>query len=121
MGTKYIGQTKNGKRYGKGLFYYSDGSYYEGQWKDNKMHGKGCLYYSNGSIAYEGGWYMDTFHGKGRIYNDQPTPLNSEFDYRHMTSDYIDEYWYSYEGDFFFEQKHGKGKLKLSNGEAYIG
>lgn len=66
---------------------------------------------------------MDTFHGKGRIYNDSPLSLNSDqqIDYRHLSNKTIDDYWYIYEGDFFFEQKHGKGKVKLSNGEAYVG
>lgn len=89
MGTKYIGQIKNGKRNGRGLFYYNDGSYYEGYWRDNKMHGKGSLYYSNGSLAYDGNWYMDNFHGKGKIYNDRPKRISYPFDYKMMTNEHI--------------------------------
>ena len=66
---------KNGKRCGKGTFYYKDGTYYKGTWKDNKMHGKGCLYYANNVLAYEGGWYMHSLHGSGKIYNDNTKQL----------------------------------------------
>lgn len=38
-GAKYEGQKLNGKRHGKGTFYYNDGSKYVGDWAENKMHG----------------------------------------------------------------------------------
>ena len=121
VGTRYVGQVKNNKRSGKGLFYYKDNSYYDGNWKDNRMHGRGSLFDSNGMLLYDGGWYMDNFHGKGRIFNDQPVPLSDPFDHKSLTADAIDLYWSAYEGDFAFGEKHGKGKLKLSNGEVFIG
>ena len=67
---------KNGKRNGKGKFFYQDGSYYDGFWKDNKMHGEGSLYYYNGRLAYKGQWYLDDFHGKGEFYNADPIVID---------------------------------------------
>ena len=116
MGTKYIGQIKNNKRNGKGLFYYKDGSYYDGNWKDNRMHGKGSLFDCNGRLLYEGGWYMDNFHGKGRIFNDQPETLSTPLDHAVLAAEDLDRYWAAYDGEFSFGEKHGRGKLKMSNG-----
>jgi hypothetical protein len=82
---------KNGKRCGKGTFYYQDGSYYIGSWKDNKMHGQGVLYYSNNKVAYEGSWYFDDFHGQGKIFNDEPSLLEKSFDYHDFCK--IDDCW----------------------------
>lgn len=48
-----------GKRHGKGKFFYKEGSYYDGEWKENKMHGFGTLYYPDGRIAYQGEWKED--------------------------------------------------------------
>jgi hypothetical protein len=35
------------KKYGKGKFQKSDGSYYEGEWLNNKMNGKGFYKWFN--------------------------------------------------------------------------
>jgi hypothetical protein len=51
---KYEGDLKAGKRHGKGIFYFQEGSIYDGEWKDDQMHGFGNLYYPSGKLAYEG-------------------------------------------------------------------
>ena len=33
---KYVGQFKDGKKHGKGIYDYADGCKYDGEWKDNK-------------------------------------------------------------------------------------
>ncbi len=43
----------NGKRHGKGIFTYVDGSNYEGDYKHDFKNGKGIYTKSNG-IKYEG-------------------------------------------------------------------
>ena len=53
-GSKYIGEFKDGKFNGQGLFTFPDGGEleghkYEGEWKDDKKHGEGVLLYINGS------------------------------------------------------------------------
>lgn len=87
-GAIYIGEWKNGKRYGKGLLKWHDGGEYEGEWFDGKAHGKGIfiskqgdcydgnftnnqtngfgIYKRTDGIKYEGFWRGDVQHGKGK-------------------------------------------------------
>ncbi len=46
-GSKYEGQTKDGKYHGFGKLSWPDGSYYEGEWINGLYHGKGIYYYNN--------------------------------------------------------------------------
>lgn len=52
-GCLYIGETKNGIREGKGLYYFSQREVYGGDWKNDKFEGKGVYIYENGDV-YEG-------------------------------------------------------------------
>jgi hypothetical protein len=47
---------------------YSYLSYYEGSFKEGKKHGRGFYYYGN-ETAYEGEFYEDKKHGNG-VYID---------------------------------------------------
>jgi len=40
-GEKYSGEWKDGKKYGQGTFYYTDGSVYVGEFKDGIPSGQG--------------------------------------------------------------------------------
>ena len=46
---RYVGYWKLGQRYGKGTFYYSNGSKYEGEWKENFKHGRGVFTFEDGT------------------------------------------------------------------------
>ena len=61
---KYEGDTKGGKKHGKGTFTYTNGDKYLGEWKDDKKHGKGTFTYTNGD-KYIGEWKDDKKHGQG--------------------------------------------------------
>lgn len=39
----FIGEFKNGKRHGKGNYYFSNGDQWEGEWFHDRQHGKGIL------------------------------------------------------------------------------
>ena len=41
---KYIGNIQNGKRNGKGIYYWDNGDKYEGDWVNGNKEGKGILY-----------------------------------------------------------------------------
>ena len=56
---RYVGQIVNGKREGKGIYYWN-GERYEGDWKNDKREGKGIYYYKNGDREM-GDWK----YGKG--------------------------------------------------------
>lgn len=62
---------------------------------------------------------MDCFHGHGTLFNHEPTNLDHTYNYKDFTD--MDDYWESYQGQFFGDKKNGRGKLKLTNGEIYIG
>ena len=63
---KYIGDTKGGRREGRGKLFYRNGVVYEGSFKDHMRHGRGCLL-MNGISIYEGEWREDQLEGEGYI------------------------------------------------------
>jgi len=83
------------------------------------MEGQGKLYYSNGQLAYDGEWLNNQFNGKGIVLNEEPQPLDQDFNFEDF--DQLGEHWKSYEGDFVLDSKEGMGTLLLINGEKYIG
>lgn len=50
----YKGEFREGKKDGKGKFYYQSELRYEGDYKDNKKEGLGKVVNRNETIAYEG-------------------------------------------------------------------
>lgn len=44
----YKGETKNGKRHGRGLYVYTNGDMYDGEWRKSRKYGKGVYMYANG-------------------------------------------------------------------------
>ena len=95
----YEGQLINGKREGKGVFYFSNGNKYEGDWKNDKKEGKGMAYFISGN-RYEGDFKNDIKEGRGIFYYN-----NGD----------------RYEGDFKNNQREGKGIFYLNNGDRYEG
>ena len=58
----YFGLTSNGKRHGKGIKFYPNGSQYEGNWKNGKKDGHGTFKFESGG-CYIGQWKEDKAHG----------------------------------------------------------
>jgi hypothetical protein len=56
IGHKYVGEWKDGKQSGQGVFTFNVGSRYVGEFKDGKRNGQGTLFASNGSIIDQGIW-----------------------------------------------------------------
>ena len=69
-GAKYVGDWKDNKRTGQGVYTSASGSIYEGAYKDNKWSGQGTLTYGPKSKwagdKYVGGWKNDKRNGKGK-------------------------------------------------------
>jgi hypothetical protein len=42
----YIGELRDGKREGKGIYYFSNKEVYGGEWKNDALHGKGVNFKS---------------------------------------------------------------------------
>ena len=61
----YKGQWYMGKRSGRGIMYWKDGSVYVGYWRLDKANGYGRMIHVDGDY-YEGEWKEDLAHGKGK-------------------------------------------------------
>jgi len=85
-------QLKDGKRTGKGTYYWSNGDRYEGDFVANIRNGKGTYYFPNGN-KYEGDFEDNKATCKGTFY--WPNGVR-------------------YEGDFVDGILTGKGKLKVN-------
>src|ERR1017187_4268920 len=121
------GDCKNGT----GTFIFSNGDKYDGQWKDGKKEGRGEYWWANG-ITYIGDFTNDNAIGYGLIiYKDKSwfagTVINSipsENGYFHHADGTIDNTksfgMYSTYGRISGDTKNGSGGLIDSNG-VYIG
>lgn len=95
----FEGYMKEGKRHGKGVYVWQDGSRYEGDWFKDLKQGKGVFRWDNGDV-YEGSFYADHREGKGKkIYANHDV----------------------YEGTWAKGKKHGKGNFYSANGDHYSG
>ena len=59
-----MGKWKNGKRNGKGQYWWSNGTTYKGKWKDGMCHGYGVKKLADGT-KYKGEWVKGKAHGMG--------------------------------------------------------
>ena len=98
-GDVYEGETRNGKRHGKGKYTWSDGSFYDGEWKDDRKDGNGKQSHPDGT-CYDGGWKDDKMDGFGvLVYFNQSR----------------------YEGHWSEGTENGHGMLTFANGNSYDG
>ncbi len=56
-GRKYVGEFKDGKRHGQGIYIMSDGSSYAGKWEGSMPNGEGIYTFADGKIE-KGIWKM---------------------------------------------------------------
>ena len=99
QGITYEGELLFGKRNGKGIQNWPDGSLYEGEWKDDKACGIGKLTFGNGD-CYEGEWKEDKANGKGVFMGKNGA---------------------KYSGEWKNDKKHGKGVEGWPDGASYDG
>jgi len=120
-GDKYIGEMKNEKAEGKGIYYFRGGDKYEGEFKDNKFNGKGIYYYREGD-RYEGDFKDDKREGKGIYYS--VNNCRYEGDYKNDKREGKGIMYYDngrYEGDFKNDKKEGQGIYYYNNGDREMG
>ena len=60
-GNIYEGGLKDGKYHGQGTYTLADGWQYVGQWRDDRRNGQGVFYNANGSIRQQGIWRNGEF------------------------------------------------------------
>eukprot|EP00933_Yihiella_yeosuensis_P065369 TRINITY_DN69119_c0_g1_i1.p1 TRINITY_DN69119_c0_g1~~TRINITY_DN69119_c0_g1_i1.p1 ORF type:complete len:526 (+),score=81.03 TRINITY_DN69119_c0_g1_i1:58-1635(+) len=93
-GGLYEGQFVDGKRHGKGTFYYATGDRYEGEFVNGTKHGQGTYCFATGD-RYKGTFCEDEMTGVGSYYN---------FDGGR------------YEGEHLAGRRHGKGTYYAADG-----
>ena len=120
----YKGDIINGKRSGKGIFYYLDGDLYEGDFQDDKIQGYGVMNMADGTM-YIGEWSDFAFNGKGKLYYSTGEYYEGNFvsGNRHGKGVFIDPKVNGgrYEGEWKDDIKFGLGSIYHSNGEVYVG
>ncbi len=144
FGCKYVGEWKNNKIHGKGVYTYINGKYegsfiegkrngfgryffiqgeiYSGQWKDNKKWGHGVYLYCNGN-KYEGEWVNCKCQGLGKIYFKNGDIYEGEWNNSKMNGKGI--YYFingdRYEGEWKENKKDGKGIYYFKSGDILVG
>ena len=123
---KYIGQSKNGLKEGKGIFLYESGQYkgdrYEGFWGNNEREGYGVYIFSNHN-RYEGDWKNGKKEGKGIFYFNSGERYEGDFKNGNFEGKGV-FYFNSgnrYEGDFKNDKKDGHGIFYYKNGDRRMG
>ena len=119
---KYIGETKNGLREGKGIMYYNDGNRYDGEWKNDGIEGKGIYYWNDGE-RYEADWKNGLSEWKGIYFWNNGERY--EGDYKNGEPYGKGVYYYKngnrYEGDIKNGLREGKGIMYYDNGDRKMG
>ena len=120
-GEKYVGEMKNNKREGFGIFYYLNNVRYEGEWKNDKREGYGIIFLSNGS-RYECEWKNNKINGIGICYFSDEGKYEGEFkdDELYGYGTLLNQIG-KYEGQFKNGILNGYGILKSKNGDLYQG
>ena len=75
-GEEYIGEYRNDKSEGKGVYTWPDGSRYIGEFLAHKLHGRGSLIYPGGG-KHIGEWRGGIIHGDGIRYSSNGAILQS--------------------------------------------
>ena len=122
-GSVYIGQWRNGKRYGKGRLLTPTGTLMEGYWTSGGLHLHGRCITANGDY-YEGGYCHMKRHGEGRFVSaDRNTSYHGTWshDLKHGTGTEHLPDGSIYSGDFIHDKKTGTGRFQWPNKEYYEG
>ena len=77
-GDKYVGDYKNGKRSGKGVYYSFKGHKYEGEYENNKPNGQGIQTFANGE-RHEGLYKDGKLNGIGKRFYVSGSIYEGEF------------------------------------------
>ena len=120
----YEGEMVNDKKEGNGRLVFKNGNYYVGQFRNNKFNGRGIFYYKRNVIKYIGDFVDNLYEGNGIKYYENGESYEGEFKkgLRHGKGcEYYKNKNLKYEGDFFQDIYNGIGKFIYQNGFYYKG
>ena len=122
IGDKYVGEKKEGKKHGYGIYYWFDGSKYEGYYENDLREGYGKMKWEEGG-KYEGYWKQNEREGLGRIFFSNGNKYEGE--YKNSQEDgfgmYIWKDGSKYIGDLRDNDFNGIGTLIYDDGDIYEG
>ncbi len=113
---------KDGKKNGKGVYRWLDGSIYEGEYKNDMRHGKGRFMWANGE-TYSGDYRNDERTGKGVYLWPDGSRYEGDFlsGMRHGRGIFVSSSGVIYEGEWFDDLQHGAGTLTYPDGRIISG
>jgi hypothetical protein len=96
---RYLGQLREGKRHGVGVYAFASGAVYRGSFRKGKFHGHGVYTYPDGDV-FDGNWVDGMREGMGAFRKGSLT---------------------RYEGEWLRDRRHGWGSAHFESGSSYIG
>ncbi|CAM9423567.1 unnamed protein product [Ascophyllum nodosum] len=126
-GDTYVGNWKNGRRHGVGVYEErATGNSYEGDWCEDLRHGRGVLTSGAKDFLYDGEWVKDKRTGRGNcVIRGRETYSglwkDGEF---HGRGVHCDARGNVYDGEFVHGQREGVGRWTAKEGTegmVYIG
>ena len=119
---QYMGTFINGKRHGRGVYFYNDGTIYNGGWYQGNREGIGTLINKDGS-AYDGEWDSNNIHGDGiwRWADGASYVGENIVGKRAGRGVFINSNGDRYVGEFSDNEMHGHGIIVYADGSKYVG
>ena len=113
---------KDGKKHGKGIYRWNDGSVYEGDYRNDQRHGMGRFMWANGE-SYTGEYRHDERTGKGLYLWPDGSRYEGDFlaGLRHGRGIFTSANGIIYEGEWFDDSQHGVGTLTYPDGRVVKG
>lgn len=118
----YIGQLNHDVRIGKGIQFYSDGSFYEGYFQNNSAHRKGRLIFQDADM-YVGQLIENSMSGTGTYYKKDGSKYVGNFLEDLPHGDGVEEWedGSKYTGGYVKGCKQGYGNFMFANGTKFEG
>jgi len=113
---------KSGKKNGKGIYRWNNGSIYDGEYRNDLRHGKGRFMWANGE-SYIGDYRNDERTGKGIYLWPDGSRYEGDFlsGMRHGRGIFTSTTGVIYEGEWFDDLQHGAGTLTYPDGRIING
>ena len=119
---RYVGEFRNGKMHGAGVFHWPDGRVYEGAFVNERRHGRGKLTWPDGRV-FEGNFVNGQRQGRGVLAWPNGNVYAGDFHADQITGGGRLT-WQNqdvYEGDFVNGERSGWGTHTWRNGNRYVG
>ena len=71
-GDRFEGQYKNGKKSGKGIYYFKTGEKFEGEWLKDERNGEGTFIKKNGKTEKQ-------YYENGKLKKSKKSDRNTEY------------------------------------------